>query len=98
MRHAAALTLAIAALAIPDRTSADGGAAGSSAGPCDPGAASFALGRPFTPELAEEARAAAGATSVRAVPPGLSTTMVFVEDRLTLRLDGDGAVAEVVCG
>ena len=67
-------------------------------GRCDAGAAQFAVGEPWSENLGERAREAAGAARVRSIPFGLMVPMVFEEDRLTLQLDAEGRVESVVCG
>lgn len=60
--------------------------------------AQFAVGRPYSKQLAEEARQAAQARVVRKLDPGRSYTMEYLEGRLSLDLDGRGVVRAVRCG
>lgn len=69
-----------------------------SATACDAGKASFARGEVYTEELAQRARQASGAKTVRALRPGQAVTMEFLEHRLNLELDGSGRVTDVRCG
>lgn len=65
---------------------------------CDAKSAQFAVGRAYTPELAEQARTAAGAKVVRVIEPGQAVTMDFRTDRLNLELDATRKVITVRCG
>lgn len=65
---------------------------------CNAEAAQFAIGRAYTPELAEEARRAAGAKVARPLRPGEVVTMEYRGDRLNLGLDEKGNVTRVACG
>ncbi|HMN74278.1 MAG TPA: I78 family peptidase inhibitor [Rhodoblastus sp.] len=65
---------------------------------CDAGKAGFAVGEPFSAELAERARVAAEATSVRRIVKGLAYTMEFLDSRLNLHTDEGGRVSRVSCG
>lgn len=67
-------------------------------GPCNEGAANFAVGKPADAKLAEEARVRAGATRVRMVHPNQAVTMEFDASRLTLAVDAAGKVARAGCG
>jgi hypothetical protein len=66
--------------------------------PCNADRAAFAVQQPITDELAERARLAAGAETVRVVRPGQPITMDLRMDRLNINLDGAGAVTQVRCG
>ncbi|MFO1135609.1 MAG: I78 family peptidase inhibitor [Rhodoblastus sp.] len=72
------------------------GASGASA--CDAGKARFAVGRTYSPALAEQARAKAGATIVRQMIRGRPYTMEFSGSRLNLHTDGRGKVLSASCG
>ncbi len=60
--------------------------------------AQFVVGRPYSKQLAEEARQAVQARVARKLEPGRSYTMEYVEGRLSLDLDGRGVVRAVRCG
>lgn len=72
--------------------------AASSASACDAAKAGFAVGEAFSPALAERARAAAGAASVRRMIPGMAYTMEFNGARLNLRTDESGKIVSAACG
>jgi len=65
---------------------------------CRDGAAYFAVGARYTPQMAEQARRAAGARMVRLIRPGMSYTMEFRGDRLNLEVNRAGWVTRVRCG
>lgn len=65
---------------------------------CKPEAAQSFVGQPGSDALAEQARAAAGASAVRMLKPGQPMTMDYRSDRLNVMLDDAGLVAEVRCG
>ncbi|KRB86464.1 hypothetical protein ASE00_07120 [Sphingomonas sp. Root710] len=48
--------------------------------------------------VAEEARAAVGATSVRVIRPGQAVTQDYRADRLNIEVDDSGNVVRVRCG
>ena len=64
---------------------------------CNLDAARTFIGKPGD-KVADEARAAAGARSVRVIQPGTMVTMDFRQDRLNLKLDDKGVVQDVTCG
>lgn len=68
------------------------------AGSCDAAKAPFARGAVYTEELAQRARQASGAKTVRALRPGQAVTMEFSAERLNLELDESGRVTDVRCG
>ncbi|MFO1168681.1 MAG: I78 family peptidase inhibitor [Rhodoblastus sp.] len=70
----------------------------SAASACDAAKAGFAVGEAFSPALAERARAASGATSVRRIIPGMNYTMEFNPLRLNLYTDEGGKVSNAACG
>lgn len=65
---------------------------------CNAAAASFAVGKPWTAELGEQARAASGAKTLRTIRHGDMVTMDYQADRLNLELDEAGRVTHVRCG
>jgi hypothetical protein len=56
------------------------------------------IGQPYSPELAETARRAAGARNVRKVEPGGAYTMDLRADRLNIEVDKADVVHDVNCG
>jgi hypothetical protein len=65
---------------------------------CAAGDARSAIGRPYSPELAEDARRAAGARDVRKIESGGAYTMDLRADRLNIEVDKAGVVNDVTCG
>ena len=65
---------------------------------CKEESARFAVGEPYSDELAERARRAAGADVVRKTVPGGADTMELRADRLNLDVDRNGRVQRVHCG
>jgi hypothetical protein len=65
---------------------------------CEVDKARFAIGEPYSPELAERAGRAAGARLTRKLEPGMPATTDLREDRLNLQVDGQGVVDRVTCG
>jgi hypothetical protein len=65
---------------------------------CEVDKARFAIGQPYSPELAERAGRAAGARSTRKLEPGMPATTDLREDRLNLQVDGQGIVDRLTCG
>lgn len=56
------------------------------------------VGKAGTTALAAEARAAAGAATVRWLRPGQVVTMEFRDDRLNIELDAANRVVRARCG
>jgi hypothetical protein len=67
-------------------------------GQCDAAPAQFAVGQSYSADLAERARAAAGAAVVRRLVPGQVVTMEFNGARLNLDTDATGKVTSARCG
>jgi hypothetical protein len=67
-------------------------------GNCDDKAAQSLVGKVATPEIAEQARAAAGANGVRVLKPGQMVTMEYRAGRLNLDVDKDNVITAVRCG
>ena len=65
---------------------------------CSENGARFAIGEPYTPDLANRARTAAGAQEMRKIEPGGAYTMDFSPDRLNIEVDRAGVVRGVKCG
>lgn len=65
---------------------------------CSPNGARFALGQPFTPDLAERARQAAQAQTVRKIELGGAYTMELSPRRLNIEVDQGGIVRDLKCG
>ena len=65
---------------------------------CDADKAKFAVGQPATPQLEAEARARAGARSVRTLKPNQAFTLEFNAGRLNLVVDTRTRVTAVRCG
>ena len=69
-----------------------------SVGACNADAARFAIGKPWTTELGEQARVAAGAATLRVIRPGQMITDDYVSDRLNIELNESGIVTQLRCG
>ncbi|MFJ3522934.1 I78 family peptidase inhibitor [Pseudomonas sp. NPDC090203] len=65
---------------------------------CDAAAAQFAVGKPATPALLEQARVKAGAQTARVLGPNDMITMEYRSDRLNLNTDQAATVNRVNCG
>ncbi len=72
------------------------GASGASA--CDAAKARFAVGRTYSDALAGQARAKAGAATVRQMIRGRFYTMEFISLRLNLHTNRRGKVLSASCG
>jgi hypothetical protein len=68
------------------------------AGRCEASKADFAVGQPYSPELAERAQRAAAARDVRRLEPGGAATTDFREDRLNFHVGDQNTVRRVTCG
>ncbi|MGE7989703.1 I78 family peptidase inhibitor [Pseudomonas sp. NPDC089554] len=67
-------------------------------GRCNASGADFAIGKPGTPELLEQARKATGAQMARILHPHDVVTLEYRSDRLNLNVDEQGKVSRVNCG
>lgn len=56
------------------------------------------VGQPYSPELAEQARRAAGAREVRKIEPGGAYTTDLDSNRLNVEVDRTGIVTGIRCG
>ena len=56
------------------------------------------VGRPATQALGAEALRRSGSRALRWIRPGDAVTMDYREDRLNVRLDGQGRVEAFTCG
>lgn len=65
---------------------------------CNAAPAQFAVGRNADAALENEARARAGAKTVRVLKPNQVVTMEFNAERLSLSVDDAGRVTRVNCG
>jgi hypothetical protein len=65
---------------------------------CHAAAAQFLLGRPFSADLLEQARAAADADVARLLRVGAIVTQEYRLGRLNVVLDADDRVARIHCG
>lgn len=68
------------------------------AGECDAAKAQYAVGRPFSDALLEEARSRSGARIARILRPGQAITLEHNLQRLNLELDANGQVTRARCG
>lgn len=96
-RSAALALLLLGCAAQPDPGPAPGPAPAAT-NSCDADAAQAVVGQAYTPGLAETARAAAGADTVRRLAPGTQVTLEFQAGRLNLDTDEAGRVTRVHCG
>ena len=73
-------------------------AEGSGRDTCTVRGARFAIGEAYTPELAERARQAARARTVRTIERGGAYTTDLNPDRLNIEVDRTGIVTDLSCG
>jgi hypothetical protein len=77
--------------AIPQRASAE-------ETHCDPSRIKGLIGKSYSDELAEDARRASGAASVRPIGSGKGVSSDFLPDRLNVWLNNAGIVVGFICG
>ncbi|QRM33441.1 I78 family peptidase inhibitor [Microvirga sp. VF16] len=65
---------------------------------CAMGEAQAVVGQPYSPELAERARRAAGAREIQKIEPGGAYTTDLNADRLNIEVDRAGIVTGLRCG
>jgi hypothetical protein len=65
---------------------------------CDAAAAQFAVGKPASAALLEQARIKAGAQTARVLGPHDMVTLEYRSDRLNLNADDAASVMRVNCG
>lgn len=103
-RASLATLLVAAALTGCSTGGSSGGDSAASAAPadndgrCSASGADFAIGKPGTPELLEQARKASGAQMARILHPHDVVTLEYRSERLNLNVDERGTVSRVNCG
>ena len=65
---------------------------------CDASAAQFAVGKPVSPALLDQAKAKSGAQMARALGPNDMVTLEYRSERLNLNTDQAGTVTRANCG
>lgn len=65
---------------------------------CDAAAAQFAVGKPASAALLEQARVKAGAQTARVLGPNDMVTLEYRSDRLNMNTDQGATVSRVNCG
>lgn len=65
---------------------------------CDAAAVQFAVGKPASAALLDQAKAKAGAQTARVLGPNDIVTLEYRSDRLNLNTDDSGKVSRVNCG
>ncbi|MBD8706084.1 hypothetical protein IFT47_05500 [Pseudomonas sp. CFBP 13711] len=65
---------------------------------CDTAAVQFAVGKPASAALLDQAKAKAGAQTARVLGPNDIVTLEYRSDRLNLNTDDSGKVNRVNCG
>jgi len=65
---------------------------------CDAAAAQFAVGKPASAALLEQARTKAGAQTARVLGPDDMVTLEYRSDRLNLNADQSAMIIRVNCG
>ena len=67
-------------------------------GSCDAKAASAYVGQAINDQVANQAKASAGARGVRIIRPGMAVTMDYRAGRLNLEVDAEGRIIRASCG
>lgn len=94
-------TLAVAAVLAGCSTggnAAGGAAPAGNDGRCEASGADFAIGKPASAELLEQARKASGSQMARILKPHDVVTLEYRSERLNLNVDEQGKVIRVNCG
>ncbi|AGZ34572.1 hypothetical protein C4Q28_17765 [Pseudomonas sp. SWI6] len=73
-------------------------AAAGNDGRCDASGADFAIGKPGSAELLEQARKASGSQMARILKPHDVVTLEYRSERLNLNVDERGVVIRANCG
>ncbi|MDZ3990936.1 I78 family peptidase inhibitor [Pseudomonas sp. Teo4] len=73
-------------------------AAAGNDGRCEASGADFAIGKPGSAELVEQARKASGSQMARILKPHDVVTLEYRSERLNLNVDEQGVVTRVNCG
>ncbi|EIK93273.1 hypothetical protein PMM47T1_27629 [Pseudomonas sp. M47T1] len=95
--------LALAGCASSGNGSGNGGAASAapavaSDGRCHAEGAQFAVGKPASPQLLEQARTGSGSQIARILKPHDVVTLEYRSDRVNLNADDSGTITRVNCG
>ncbi|MBC3482741.1 hypothetical protein HU761_19140 [Pseudomonas sp. SWRI59] len=96
-------TLAMAAVLAGCSTGGNSGGGAPAApagndGRCEASGADFAIGKPGSAELLEQARKASGSQMARILKPHDVVTLEYRSERLNLNVDEQGVVTRVNCG
>jgi len=67
-------------------------------GRCEASGANFAIGKPASDALLEQARKASGAQLARVLKPNDAVTLEYRSERLNLHADDKGVISRVNCG
>ncbi|MBA1194464.1 hypothetical protein G7007_16635 [Pseudomonas entomophila] len=81
-----------------DRDATSAAAAADEGGRCSASGADFAMGKPASADLLEQARKASGAQYARILKPDDMVTLEYRSERLNLNVDGQGVVNRINCG
>ncbi len=93
-----AVTLHLAGCSTAESTSPATSAADPVHTRCDASGAQFAVGKPASAALLEQARSKAGAQNARILGPNDMVTLEYRSDRLNLNTDSSATVIRVNCG
>jgi uncharacterized lipoprotein YajG len=93
-----AATLLLAGCSTSESTTKAAPAADAGHTRCDASGAQFAVGKPVSAALLEQARSKSGAQNARVLGPNDMVTMEYRSDRLNLNTDGSATVIRVNCG